>query len=377
MKKSVIFFIIGTILFSSMLVGCNASNTAANKVIEDIPSLKVGYVFTNHQTPLMVAASLGEELKKEGTYLKEVISREKYVLMNGENPVANLDLIVNKSGSETMTMMTQGHINLALASSAAFISAADQGAKVKMLCPVHTEGIGLVMAKDAKVNNWEEFAKLSKSSKEPIKVGYHSPTSAPLILFEAAIREAGLTYSKNPDDLSVNIMLVDLKGTNNLIPALTSNQVDAWVGPSPYPELATTENVGKIILDMKHMPPEGKWHDFPCCAAGVTEKSISDYPEAVESFTKLMTIAAKYADEHSDEAAKITSEFTGVSIEAARMSAIKYTTNPSKTWISNLGLIYDTLEKSYSFSGEFLGKSYEEVNDDIFEFKFVNKAIEK
>ncbi|AOY78014.1 ABC transporter substrate-binding protein [Clostridium formicaceticum] len=373
MKKNMIFFILGIIIFFAIFSGCSSNDIDSNKANIDIPSLKVGYIFTNHQTPLMVAASKGEAFKEEGIYLKEIINREKYVLMREETPVANLDIIVNKNGAETITMMTQGHIDLALASSAAFISAVDQGAEVKMLCPVHTEGIGLVMAKDVEVNNWEEFAKLAKDSEEPIKVGYHSPTSAPLILFEAAIREAGLSYTKNPEDLSVNIMLVDLKGTNNLIPALTSKQVDAWVGPSPYPELAVTENVGKVILDMKHMPPEGKWYDFPCCVAGATQKAIDEYPEAVEYFTKLMTVAANYADEHSDDAAKITSEFTGVPIEAARMSAIKYTTNPSETWITNLGLVYETLKNADSFNGRFSDKAYEEIHDDIFEFVFINK----
>jgi NitT/TauT family transport system substrate-binding protein len=64
MKKRIIFFIIGIVAFSAIFVGCSSSSTTSNKDIKEIPSLKVGYVFTNHQTPLMVAASLGEIIRQ-------------------------------------------------------------------------------------------------------------------------------------------------------------------------------------------------------------------------------------------------------------------------------------------------------------------------
>ena len=360
------------LLVLTLLVGCSGSPEADNA---EIPNLKVAYIFTNHQTPLMVAASMAEAFEAEGTWLKTVIDREQYVLMQGDEPVANIDLIVNKNGSETMTMMTQGHVDLALASSAAFISAVDKGAELKMLCPVHTEGIGLVMAQDAVINDWEAFASMTRESERPVTVGYHSPTSAPVILFAAALDDAGLTYTKNPDDVTADILLVDLKGTNNLLPALTSKQVEAWVGPSPYPELAVTEGVGKIVLDLREMPPEGKWHDFPCCVAGATQEAIDNHGEAVEAFTRLMTVAATYADSHPEEAAQITSDFTGVSLEAARMSAIKYTTNPSETWVTNLGLVYDVLHESDGLNEQFADKSYEETHDAIFNFSFIRSIL--
>ncbi|MEN1760561.1 ABC transporter substrate-binding protein [Anoxynatronum sibiricum] len=360
------------LLVLTLMVGCSGSTEADNA---EIPDLKVAYVFTNHQTPLMVAASRAEAFEADGTWLKTVIEREQYVLMEGDAPIANIDLIVNKNGSETMTMMTQGHVDLALASSAAFISAVDKGAELKMLCPVHTEGIGLVMAQDADVDNWEAFAAMTREADAPVMVGYHSPTSAPVILFAAALDDAGLSYTKNPDDVTADILLVDLKGTNNLLPALTSKQVEAWVGPSPYPELAVTEGVGKMVLDLREMPPAGKWHDFPCCVAGATQETIDNHGEAVEAFTRLLTVAADYAANHPEEAAQITSDFTGVSLEAARMSAIKYTTNPSETWVTNLGLVYDVLHESDSLNEQFADKTYEETHDDIFNFSFIRSIL--
>lgn len=369
---------IGLLICSLILTGCGNNEKSANSGSKnEIPTIKVGYVFTNHQTPLMVAAEKGEEFKESGVYLKEIADRQKYTLMKADKAIADVELVVSKSGSETMTMMGQGHLDMGLASSAACIAAIDKGTKIKILNPVHTEGIGLVVGKESSINNWDDFKKSAKEGDSPIKVGYHSPTSAPVILFEAALSDSGLTGTYNPDDMDADILFVDLKGTSNLIPALTSKQVDAWVGPSPYPELSVTENVGKIVLDMKHLPPEGKWYDFPCCVASATEALMEKNPEVVEAFSKLLTVAADYSESHKDEAAKITAEFTGVSEEAAKMATIKYTTDPSETWIENVGLIFEALKKANKLSDDFVEKDYESIKEKIYDFSFVNKALEK
>jgi len=372
---------------SMTLVGCGSKNEGATGTPQatpqtttepapvvnekDLPNFKIGYIYTNHQTPLMLAADKAEELKSEGVYLKEVIEKQKYTLMENDEPIANIELVVNKNGAETMTMIAQGHIDLALASNTAFITSRDQGNAVKILAPVHTEGIGLVVEKDSAINNWEDFVAVVDKGEKQISVGYHSPTSAPLILFEAALREAGIAYTKDPADIKTSVMLVDLKGTNNLLPAMTSKQVDAWVGPSPYPELAVTEGVGKIALDMKHMEPEGKWHDFPCCVLGTTDNVIAQYPAEVKKIVDLIKVAANYSSEHMDEAAIVTAEFTGVALEAAQMSTIKYTADPSEAWVNNMGVTYDTLKATESLSKDLVDKDFEAAKADIFDFSFV------
>lgn len=371
---------------SIMLTGCSGTGNevpqgngeqlqeaGAASEQKKLPEFKIGYIYTNHQTPLMLAAYKGEELKEQGIYLKEVIPKQKYILMENNEPIANIELVVNKSGSETMTMLAQGHLDLGLASNTAFITSRDQGNPVKILCPIHAEGIGLVGSADSSINSWADFVAQVKEGKKQLAVGYHSPTSAPLILFEAALREAGIPYTKDPADMNTPVLLVDLKGTNNLLPALTSKQVDAWVGPSPYPELAVTEGVGKIILDMKHLEPEGKWYDFPCCVLGTTEKLIAEYPAEVGKIVDLIAVATEYCELHPEEAAQVTAEFTGVSLEAAKMSTIKYTAEPTEAWVNNMELTFDALKETDSLSKDLAGKDFEAAKADIFEFSFIKK----
>lgn len=378
-KLSTILLIL--MVAAMLITGCSQNNQEAGSVENaetiEIPTLKVGYIYTNHQTPLMMAAYKGDAFKDQGVYFQEVIPKERFVLMEGDTPIANVELIVNKSGSETMTMIAQGHIDLALASNTAFIASTDQGNPVKILAPVHTEGIGLVVPENSEINGWDDFVAAVQGGDRPFGVGYHSPTSAPLILFEAALHEAGITYSKNPEDIGVNITLVDLKGTGNLIPAMTSGQVQAWVGPSPFPELAVTENVGKIALDMKHLPPEGQWHDFPCCVLGTTEEVAHNHSYEVEKLLELLTKSAEYCDAHMDEAAVVTSEFTGVSLEAAKLSTLKYTTIPSEEWINNMELTYDTLKATDNISNELKDETFQEAKVKLFDFSFIENILNR
>jgi NitT/TauT family transport system substrate-binding protein len=69
-------------------------------------------------------------------------------------------------------------------------------------------------------------ARAIKASATPFKIGYHSPTSAPRVVFEGALHKACFKISGNPNDVDGDILMVDLKSTANLIPALLSRQVD-------------------------------------------------------------------------------------------------------------------------------------------------------
>ena len=70
----------------------------------------MGYVFTTHHTPLMVAAVKGEALKESGAYLAPMVPRQKYKIMSADGtPLAVLNFIVSKSGSETSTLFAMNY----------------------------------------------------------------------------------------------------------------------------------------------------------------------------------------------------------------------------------------------------------------------------
>lgn len=350
----------------ALLAGGNAARADA------VPTMKISYVLTTHHMPLMAAVTKGEDIGKGSAYLKVVVPKEKYELISNGKKIANIELIVTKSGSETTTLFAMKRIDLGLASITAITSSIDKGTPVKVLSPLHTDGMGLVFPKESPVKDWETFLAFVKSSKRPVTIGYHSPTSAPKIVLEGALVKAGLRVTQNPTDASAQILLVDLKATSNFIPALTSKQVDGYVAPAPFPEVAESKGVGKIVLDLRNLPPKGDWHNFPCCVLAAREDVIAANPTIIKALVQLMEASVKWSREHKNEVAVISSAWMGIPEDAAKKAGIVYTTVPSENWLHGVSIYLDTQNKLKEFSGALQGKSLPEVKNRIFDFNFIS-----
>ncbi|MDD2206241.1 MAG: ABC transporter substrate-binding protein [Aminobacterium sp.] len=337
----------------------------------DIPRLNVSYIFTTHLEPFMVAMSKEENFKELGTWLKPVVSKEKYDLMVDGKAVARLNIIVAKSGSETAVLFAQKHLDIGMGSLPAMMSAVDNNTPIKVLCPIHTDGMGVVVSKKSPINTWEDFLAYVAKNEKPVKLGYHSPTSAPRIVVEGALNDAGLTLTQDANNMDADILLVDLKSTSNLIPALMSQQVDAWVGPAPFPEVAEVQDVGKTIIDLRNLPPTGKWSHFPCCVAAARDEILAAHPEEVKAFTTLLTQSAKWCNDHKNEAGKIAANWIGIPEEAAAKSTIVYTTDPSEGWMRGAQTYLSVLNGMNKFKGQLKGKAMDDVQSLIFDFSYV------
>ena len=339
----------------------------------ELPRLSVSYIFTTHQEPFMVALARGEAFADSGVYLKPVVAKEKYDLMVEGNAVARLSVIVAKSGAETSTLFAQKHLDIGLGSLPAMMTAIDKGLPIKVLCPVHTEGMGLVVAPANPVSDWNSFLAWVKGAKQPVKLGYHSPTSAPRIVIEGALREAGLAVTEDPGDVKAQVLLVDLKETSNLIMALTSGQVDAWVGPDPIPAVAVEKKAGKLVMDLKDLPPAGRWSNFPCCVAAARTEILEAHPAETAALVDLLTKSAAWINANKSEAATITAEWLGMPREAIERSTIVFGTDPTEGWIRGAGAYLDVLNAMNKLSGSLKGKKIEDVQGILFDFSHVRK----
>jgi len=341
---------------------------------EDVPVLKLSYVFTTHHTPLMVAAMRGEAFKDQGVYLKEVAPRERYELISNGKPVAVLDLVVAKSGAETAALFAQNHVDLAMASVTAIMAGVDKGTAMKVVAPLQTEGMALVAPKDSPLTSFDALVAKAKASPEPLKIGYHSPTSAPKIVFEGALRKAGIAVTENPNDASAKILLVDLKETTNMIPALTAGQVDAVVGPSPFPEMAVARGVGRVVADLRDLPPAGFWKDYPCCVAVASSKCIAQNPQAVQAYVDLVIKSNSWCNAHKSEAGTLTAQWIGMPPEAGKASSLSFLTSFSDNWMRNTGNYLAVLDQMNKFSGKLKGKDIQEVKPVLFDMTFIEKV---
>ncbi|MEZ4599415.1 MAG: ABC transporter substrate-binding protein [Syntrophotaleaceae bacterium] len=349
-----------------------SSPFAANDA--SIPNLRTGYINTTHHIPLIAALDRGEEFKSSGVYLKPVLQKEKYELFADGRKLANLDIILNKSGSETATMFAMKRIDVALASITAIMTGIDRGAEVKVLCPLHVDGMSLVVPKGSLITSWDSFITRVEKAKRPIAIGYHSPTSAPKIVLESALNRAGIKVTENPNDPAANVLLVDLKSTSNFIPSLTAGQVDGVVAPAPFPEVAQLKGVGQIVTDLRDLPPKGDWHNFPCCVLAAREEMLTAHPEALRKLVELMAASTAWCNAHPAEVAAITEKWMGTPAEAVENSTIVYTVVPSKNWKQGVDTYMSILNKLTVFSGKLDGKTLEEVEKLLFAFQFIPES---
>jgi ABC-type nitrate/sulfonate/bicarbonate transport system permease component/ABC-type nitrate/sulfonate/bicarbonate transport system substrate-binding protein len=199
-----------------------------------------------------------------------------------------------------------------MASVTAMMSGVDKGTPIKILSPLQTEGMGLVVPGESSLKDWNSFLAYVKKAKKPVKVGYHSPTSAPKIVLEGSLKFSGIRVTSDPTNMSAQVLLVDLKETTNMVPALASKQVEAIVGPSPFPEVAVSRGVGKIIVNLRDLPPKGYWYDFPCCVTAASEQTIAKHPDIVQKFVELIAKTNVWCNKHRIEAGTLTAEWIGL-----------------------------------------------------------------
>lgn len=364
LQKPVLSVLAGLFVFASASPLLAATNPS-------IPTLQIGYVNTTHHIPLVVALERGVEFESAGVYFKPLLAKQKYELYAEGRKLANIDIILNKSGSETATMFAMKRLDVALASITAIMSGIDRGGEVKILCPLHVDGMSLVVPEDSAVTTWEAFLAQVKTSKRPVAIGYHSPTSAPKIILESVLTQAGLQVTENPNNATANVLLVDLKSTSNFIPALTGRQVDGVVAPAPFPEVIQLKGVGKIVTDLRDLPPHGAWHNFPCCVLAAREEVLTANPEPLGKLVELMAASTVWCNGHPDEVAAITEKWMGTPAEAVKMSTIVYTVEPSTNWMQGVETYLTMLNRLKSFSGKLVGKSLEQVEPLLFEFKYI------
>ena len=341
----------------------------------DVPAIRMAYGITTHQQGFTIALQKAEAFKDFGVYFKPVVEKEKYDLYKGDERIARFEVIVTKSGAEAASLFAQNHLDLTTNSFPAMLSAIDSGTPIKVLAPIQADGIAMVGRVDSPVEDWDSLMTYIKEAKMPVKLGYHSPTSAPKILIEAALFEAGLrlTGDANATREQADVLLVDLKGVANFNPALTSGQVDFWVAPAPTPQVAVLKEQGKMILDLKTLPPAGKWDHFPCCVTAAHTDVIEKHPEVLRAYVELLTKSSEWCNAHKAEADELSAVWFGVPVEATRMSEMTFSTDPSEKWFRNASLYPEMLNKLGQFKNHLKGKTLEESRDLVFDFRFVGQ----
>ena len=370
--KNRIVFSCALLLIVTLFAACNRGGDEASGT-KELPTIKIGYIFTTNHTPLIVALSRGDDYSAGGYSFSPIVPKEVYEFRKEGKPIANVEIVVAKSGSEVGTLIAQGHLDMSLGSITAIIAAIDKDVPMKIVAPLVLVSGGMVVPADSPVNDWPSFVNMLRQSKTPVNIGYHSPTSAPVIITESSLLSEGVKTSRDPNDRNANAIMVDLRETANMIPALVSRQVDAVVGPAPFPQNAVHSGVGKFISELRDMTPEGKWSNYPCCVVVAGTEMISKNPELVRDFVAFITASSLWSNEHGIEAGETAAAWLGMEAEVGRTLNHRFVAEFSDAWKESAAGYMEVLEQGGNFNGILKGKTFKEAEDRIIDSRFIGK----
>jgi len=214
---------------------------------------------------------------------------------------------VFKAGPEIMTAFAAGELDMAYVGEAPSTTAvANKAARAVVVSQVNTEGSALVVAKNTTgINN------LSDLRGKTVAVPGHSTVQD--FLLRRALRENGIDLKQ------VNIIVLK---PPEMIGALRTGQIDAFIAWEPYPSKADTLSVGRNMATSKEM-----WPGHPCCVLISDHGFLVGHPEDVKAVVKSHVQATDYIHRNPDEAVKIGVKYTGMDETTVRqaMQNVHYT----------------------------------------------------
>ena len=304
---------------------------------EKLPTLRIGHAPHDHHAPLYIAAMNPDFFRENGgVYLKEVSFRKEYILISNNRELANVIIDSTTGGKKLIRTLDENLNDITFGGVPAMINFIDKGSEIEILLPVMSEGAGLVVHKDMPVSKWEEFVQHVNTQTKPLKIGYKTAVSNQNLIFETALKSVSIPFTKNGDDPpdGTKIILVNLFGAKNLIPATQNGVIDGFVVNQPFVAMAEYKGAGKMIASLSDLPPAGKWKNSPCCALAGNKKFVAAHPQVVDQLLALLLRANKFITENTEQSAQQIAKWLDIDPEIERRSlpTIKYTTKYDEDW---------------------------------------------
>ncbi|HAX97761.1 MAG TPA: nitrate ABC transporter substrate-binding protein [Candidatus Atribacteria bacterium] len=212
-----------------------------------------------------------------------------------------------RAGSEIMTAFSAKAVDLAYIGEAPVTTGVANGAAaVKIIAQVNTGGSAIVISK-----NRNDIIKLSDLENKTIAIPGHSTVQD--FLIRKAFASINFPLSKT------NIIVIK---PPEMIQALRSNQIDAFIAWQPYPAQAETTEIGKILVTSDEI-----WFRHPCCVLAVDENFLQNNKKIVADVVRCHVKATKFIHENPEKAIDIAVKYTGMKQETIRkaLSGVNYT----------------------------------------------------
>jgi NitT/TauT family transport system substrate-binding protein len=248
--------------------------------------VRIAYLQSDiHQLPCWVAL-------EKGLYEKEGVKVE----------VAG----IFKAGPEMMSAFAAGALDMGYVGIApATTAVANKTARVVVLAQVNTEGSAIVVNKEGKIQSIPEL--IGKIAVVP----GHSTVQ------DFLFRRALFQFKTQPEQVKIMVLKPP-----EMIGALRTDQIDAFIAWEPYPAKAVTMGVGRILASSRDI-----WKDHPCCVLAADAGFLERHLERAKGIVRSHVKAIDFIRQHREEAIKIGIKYTGMDEASIRlaMENVNYT----------------------------------------------------
>ena len=256
----------------------------------------------------------------------------------------------------------------------------------------HTNGSGLVVGSHITAKDFGDLG--GKTLAVPFWYSMHN------IVLQMALREVGLTPVIKGESEVIGAKEVNLQILQppDMPPALAAKKIDGYIVAEPFNAL------GELRVGARMLRFTGDiWKNHPCCVITMNETLMKQKPEWTQKVVNAVVRGAIYASENKKEVARILSKDGGdylpMPVEVIERAMTKYdvaTYGPGRAlqnpewgngridfqpwpYPSATRLIVEAMGKTV-VSGDtaFLkGLDPQKVADDLVDYTFVKKALEK
>ena len=368
-----------TLLLLIVVLFCSCQNDAGT---EDratrIPTIKVGHVGHDHHLGLFVALDGAEEYGRQtGIWLRMVKDRKLYELIEHGRKIADVEIVRVGGGSKMPTALAQNVIDVGLGGVAPILAAADSGAPVKLIAPLHYKGDMFVVRPDFPAKTWREFVELARTAKVPLRIGYKNPIAVAKIIFEEALKYEGITFSGDLSQTDLKVHMINVKGGGKLNVCLQQGLVDGYVGNNPFPAIGAEKGMLRVVCDLEELPP-GTFRNHPCCCIAANSKALAEQPDAIEALLVLLLQATETINTDLDCAVEAACRWIGTSESVERMSIATsgYSMDATTEWHSYMAVWIEAMNGLGVFREKLKGLEEREVQALAYDLSLLEKARE-
>ncbi|MGP8282591.1 MAG: ABC transporter substrate-binding protein [Desulfomonilaceae bacterium] len=196
-----------------------------------------------------------------------------------------------RSGPEIMSAFSAGSLDMAYVGEAPTVTAVANGtANVAILAQVNTEGSAIVVGKNSLIRTISDL-----KGKQVAIPGYSTVQD---LLLRKALAESGL------DPKQVKIIVIK---PPEMIGALRTNQIDAFISWEPYPAQAVCMGIGKMLVSSAQI-----WKDHPCCVLIADKQFAQANDEKMKRMLEAHRKAVDFIRDKPAEAVRIAIKHTGM-----------------------------------------------------------------